>query len=63
MQKASHTTEINERTPESIERAERKCAELIIKDWRKVKPRLEDTPEVREAFALGEAWRNAQTEP
>ena len=55
--------DINERTPESIERARQKRAALVIKDWRLAKPRLEDTEEVREAWALGEAWRKAQTEP
>lgn len=54
---------INERTPESIERARRKREALVIKDWRNIQPRLEDTAEVREAWAMGEAWRKAQTEP
>jgi hypothetical protein len=54
---------INERTPESIERARRKREALVIKDWRDIQPRLKDTEEVREAWALGEAWRKAQTEP
>ncbi len=55
--------DINERTPESVERAIRKRAALIVKDWRKAKPRLEDTAEVHDAWALGEAWRKAQIDP
>jgi hypothetical protein len=55
--------DINERTHESIERARRKREALVIKDWRNIQPFLEDTPEVRETWALGEAWRKAQTEP
>jgi len=55
--------DINERTPESIERARQKRAALVIKDWRLAKPRFEDSEIEREAWALGEEWRKAQIEP
>lgn len=63
MDKTDGVPDINARTPESIERARQKRAALVIKDGRLAKPRLQDTKEVRDAWALGEAWRNAQTEP
>ena len=63
MQTTGGQTDINAKTSESSERARRKRAVLVVKDWRKAKPRLKDTPEAREAWALGEAWRKAQTEP
>jgi hypothetical protein len=44
-------------------RARRKREALAIKDWRKAKTRLEDTPLAREAWALGEAYRKSQTSP
>ena len=54
---------INERTAESLERARRKREALVIKDCRDIRPFLEDTTEVRQTWALGEAWRQGQTEP
>ena len=44
-------------------RARRKRQALVIKDWRKAKTRIEDTPLAREAWALGEAYRKSQTMP
>jgi hypothetical protein len=44
-------------------RARRKREALVIKDWRKAKTRIEDTPLAREAWALGEAYRRSQTTP
>ena len=34
-----------------------------IKDWREAVGMIEDTPEAREAFALGEQYRRSQTSP
>ena len=51
--------------PESdLERARRKRAALKgNKDWMKTIRLIEDTPDSREAWDLGEAWRRAQTKP
>ena len=45
------------------ERARRKREALVVKDWRKAKTRLEDTPFAREAWALGEKYRKSQRSP
>ncbi len=46
-----------------LARARRKREALVIKDWRKGIGKLKDTPMAREADALGEQWRRAQTDP
>lgn len=52
-----------------LARARRKQAAVIAamrklkKDWRKFAGTMQDTPESREAWALGEAYRKAQKSP
>ena len=46
-----------------LARARRKREALVVKDWRKGIGKLKDTPMAREADALGEQWRRAQTNP
>lgn len=57
---------------ERVAELEKQVAELsrsetkrppMVKDWRQAVGMLEDTPFAREADALGEAYRRAQTEP
>ena len=50
-------------TPVEKERARKKRAALVVKDWRKAIGLLEDTPMSREADALGEEWRRSQVDP
>lgn len=57
---------------ERVAELEKQVAELrrpeakprpAIKDWRQAVGMMEDTPFAREADALGEAYRRAQTHP
>ena len=45
-------------------RKKRAAVEAKMNDrWKKTVGMMEDTPESREAWELGEAWRRAQTDP
>ena len=52
-----------QKTVAGLARARRKREALVVKDWRKGIGKLKDTPMAREADALGEQWRRAQTNP
>lgn len=54
----------DDRPESAVERAERKRAAIPSNDqWIKAGGMLGESDIEREAWALGEAWRKAQTEP
>ena len=62
--KASPNTTDEPQPADDLERARRKRAAVKANhDWINSVGMIEDTPEEREAWALGEAWRRAQTDP
>ena len=60
---AQQQTTARQKAATGLARAQRKREALVVKDWRKGIGKLKDTPMAREADALGEQWRRAQTNP
>lgn len=63
-------SELEQTLKQRVEELEKEVAELkrrinkrplVIKDWRNSIGILQDTPFAREAFALGEEWRQSQS--
>ena len=53
-----------DKATEDLARGRRKQAAVKVNDnWRTSIGKLEDTPEERAIWALGEQWRRAQTDP
>jgi len=60
------STDAAAKAAEDPDRARRKQAAVkatIKPRWRTARGAMEDTPESREAWDLGEQWRRAQTDP
>ena len=57
-----HSTDA--KTAEDLTRARRKRnAVKVNQDWRTASGAMEDTPDARTSWKLGEQWRREQTDP